>query len=112
MRSYFMLLDRASLTDISFARRRLYRNHPEVNFKPGPFYMGPGLLGWAANITCISWTLFVSVIFSLPTLLPVTSVNMNYASVITGGVVILSGYVESTCLLDSCGVVLIDHLSI
>ncbi|KAI5119557.1 hypothetical protein M0805_005621 [Coniferiporia weirii] len=71
--------------------RRFYRNHPEVNFKPGPFYMGPGLLGWAANITCISWTIFVSVIFSIPTNLPVTKENMNYASVITGGVVILSG---------------------
>lgn len=36
--------------------RRLYRNHPEVVFKPGPFYM-PGLLGWAANITCITYVL-------------------------------------------------------
>lgn len=63
------------------SRRRLYRNHPEVLFKPGPFYMGDGLLGWAANITCISWTLFVCVIFSLPTVLPVTKDNMNYASV-------------------------------
>jgi len=71
--------------------RRLYRNHPEVIFKPGPFYMGDGLLGWAANITCITWTLFVSVIFSLPTIMPVTPQNMNYACVITGGVVILSG---------------------
>ncbi|THH06582.1 hypothetical protein EW145_g3989 [Phellinidium pouzarii] len=71
--------------------RRFYRNHPEVDFKPGPFYMGPGLLGWAANVTCISWTIFVSVIFSMPTVLPVTKDNMNYASVITGGVVILSG---------------------
>lgn len=62
-------------------RRRLYRNHPEVVFKPGPFYMGPGLLGWAANVTCISWTIFVSVIFSIPTVLPVTQDNMNYASV-------------------------------
>ena len=71
--------------------RRFYRNHPEVIFKPGPFYMGPGLLGWAANITCILWTLFVSVIFSIPTTLPVDKDTMNYASVITGGVVILSG---------------------
>ncbi|EJD05189.1 APC amino acid permease [Fomitiporia mediterranea MF3/22] len=71
--------------------RRFYRNHPEVIFKPGPFYMGPGLLGWAANVICITWTIFVSVIFSIPTVLPVTPQNMNYASVITGGVVILSG---------------------
>lgn len=71
--------------------RRLYANHPDVNFRPGPFYMGPGLLGWAANVTCISWTLFVCVIFSLPTVFPVTKINMNYASVITVGVVFLSG---------------------
>ncbi|GBE86966.1 APC amino acid permease [Sparassis latifolia] len=71
--------------------RRLYRNHPEVIFKPGPFYMGDGLLGWMANILCISWTLFVCVIFSLPTVFPVTPQNMNYASVITVGVIVLSG---------------------
>ncbi|KAI0078389.1 APC amino acid permease [Panus rudis PR-1116 ss-1] len=70
--------------------RRLYSNHPEVNFKPGPFYMGDGLLGWAANVTCIVWTLFVCVIFSLPTIIPVTKENMNYASVITAGVIILA----------------------
>ncbi|KAJ7779523.1 APC amino acid permease [Mycena olivaceomarginata] len=51
--------------------RRVFENHPDVKFKPGPFYMGPGVLGWAANIACISWTLFVC---------PVTALNMNYAS--------------------------------
>ncbi|KAF7324369.1 APC amino acid permease [Mycena sanguinolenta] len=85
--------------------RRVFQNHPEVMFKPyvplrslaaylglhrGPFYMGPGLLGWAANIACISWTCFVCVIFSFPTLKPVTALNMNYASVITIGVMFLS----------------------
>ncbi|TCD67114.1 hypothetical protein EIP91_000454 [Steccherinum ochraceum] len=71
--------------------RRLYRNNPEVKFKPGPFYMGDGLLGWTANVICIVWTLFVCVIFSLPTVMPVTPDNMNYASVITVGVIVLSG---------------------
>ncbi|CCM04107.1 uncharacterized protein FIBRA_06267 [Fibroporia radiculosa] len=71
--------------------RRLYRNHPEVKFKPGPFYMGDGLLGWAANIACVFWALFVSVIFCIPTERPVTKSNMNYASLMCGGVVILSG---------------------
>ena len=64
-----------------WCRRRLFRNHPEVEFKPGPFYMGDGLLGWAANVNCILWTLFVCVIFALPNYLPVTPSNMNYASV-------------------------------
>jgi len=61
--------------------RRLYHNHPEVMFKPGPFYMGDGWLGILCNCTCITWTLFICVLFSLPTELPVTKLNMNYASV-------------------------------
>ncbi|KAF8487085.1 APC amino acid permease [Russula ochroleuca] len=80
--------------DISYivpiALRRIFRHHPEVQFKPGPFYLGDGLLGWAVNLNCIVWTLFVSVIFSLPTYLPVTKNTMNYASVITGSVLLLS----------------------
>ncbi|KAL4077711.1 hypothetical protein J3A83DRAFT_4186031 [Scleroderma citrinum] len=60
-------------------------------FTPGPFYMGPGVIGWVVNIVCISWALFISVIFSLPTTLPDTWENMNYVSVITIGVIILSG---------------------
>ncbi|KAI0632982.1 APC amino acid permease [Trametes polyzona] len=70
--------------------RRWYRNHPEVQFVPGPFYMGDGFLGWAANIICVLWTLFVCVIFALPTVLPVTGQTMNYAAPITGGVILLS----------------------
>ncbi|KAF8889049.1 APC amino acid permease [Infundibulicybe gibba] len=70
--------------------RRFFHDHPEVMFKPGPFYMGDGLLGWSANCICISWTIFVCVVFSLPTILPVTPQNMNYASVITIGVIVLA----------------------
>jgi Amino acid permease len=61
--------------------RRLYAKHPEVMFKPGPFYMGDGWVGWVANITCVTWTCFICVIFALPTVLPVTAATMNYASV-------------------------------
>ncbi|KAH7909898.1 APC amino acid permease [Hygrophoropsis aurantiaca] len=71
--------------------RRVYHSHPEVQFKPGPYYMGDGWLGWAANVNCIVWTLFVCVIFSLPTEFPVTAVNMNYSAPITVGVIVLSG---------------------
>ncbi|CUA67006.1 putative amino-acid permease C15C4,04c [Schizosaccharomyces pombe 972h-] [Rhizoctonia solani] len=70
--------------------RRLFRNHPDVHFKPGPFYMGDGFLGWTVNTMCILWTLFVAVILALPTIRPVTQLNMNYASVITAGVMICS----------------------
>jgi len=75
---------------IPIALRRVFEKHPEVMFKPGPFYMGSGLLGWSANIACITWTCFVCVIFSFPTIRPVTALNMNYAAVITVGVMFLS----------------------
>jgi hypothetical protein len=74
--------------------------HPEVSFTRGPFFMGTGLLGWVANVTCIVWTCFIVVIFSLPNLKPVTPQNMNYASVITVGVV-LSGYVVRIARVSS-----------
>ena len=61
--------------------RRVYHSHPDVMFKPGPFYMGDGWLGLLFNSICISWTLFICVIFSIPTNLPVTKLNMNYAAV-------------------------------
>lgn len=49
--------------------------------------MGDGWLGLVCNLMCIVWTLFVSVLFSLPTYFPVTKDNMNYASVITVAVI-------------------------
>ena len=97
----------AMALDISYiipiALRRIFQHHPEVQFTPGPFYLGDGLLGWAVNLNCIVWTLFVSVIFSLPTYLPVTRNTMNYASVITGSVVLLAMY---AVLLFGSGVLL------
>ncbi|KAK2465136.1 hypothetical protein APHAL10511_002828 [Amanita phalloides] len=75
---------------IPIALRRIYQDHPEVMFKPGPFYMGDGIFGRFCNLMCICWTLFIVVIFSIPTVKPVTAQNMNYASVITLGVIILA----------------------
>jgi hypothetical protein len=99
----------AMALDISYiipiALRRIFQHHPEVRFKPGPFYLGDGLLGWAMNLNCILWTLFVSVIFSLPTYLPVTSNTMNYSSVITGSVLLLAmcvPYNSSPLFFPSC----------
>ncbi|KAF9054202.1 APC amino acid permease [Panaeolus papilionaceus] len=70
--------------------RRVFEKHPDVMFKPGPFYMGNGWLGWMCNIVCICWTIFLCVVFSFPVNLAVTPTNMNYASVITVGVIILA----------------------
>ncbi|GLI76004.1 polyamine transporter tpo5 [Penicillium ochrochloron] len=48
-------------------------------FQPGPWHMGP--LSTIVNIWACLWTLFVSIIFVLPTAMPVTAQTMNYACV-------------------------------
>ncbi|KAL9096737.1 MAG: hypothetical protein Q9165_001225 [Trypethelium subeluteriae] len=57
-------------------------------FKPGPFYLGKA--SFFVNLWAVIWTLFVSVIFILPTIRPVTAENMNYASVILAGMSIFA----------------------
>ncbi|PYH89547.1 amino acid transporter [Aspergillus ellipticus CBS 707.79] len=58
-------------------------------FKPGPWHMG-GALGTAVNVWACLWTLFVSVIFVLPTERPVTPDNMNYCSVFLAAVLLFA----------------------
>ncbi|KAH7884964.1 APC amino acid permease [Phlebopus sp. FC_14] len=71
--------------------RRKFHGHPDVRFKPGPYYMGDGWLGCVANVWCATWTVFICVVFSLPTEWPVTAANMNYAIVIVVTVVAAAG---------------------
>lgn len=47
-------------------------------FEPGPWNMGR--IGYFVNAWACCWTLFVSIIFILPTVRPVTPNTMNYAS--------------------------------
>ncbi|GAA5937417.1 hypothetical protein JCM3775_006606 [Rhodotorula graminis] len=68
----------------------IWRNHPEVMFKPGPFHLGWGIVGWSVRIIAVLWTSFIVVLLALPQIMPVVSDNMNYASAVTGGVVLLS----------------------
>lgn len=75
---------------IPIALKMVFMDHPEVKFKPGPFNLGRGPLMWICNGLAVAWVSFVVVILALPTVRPVTAVNMNYASVITMGVVICS----------------------
>lgn len=59
-------------------------------FEPGPWHMGKFSLfvnAWA----CI-WTLFVSIIFILPTFLPVDALNMNYAIAFLGLIAVCSTF--------------------
>ncbi|KAG9318384.1 APC amino acid permease [Chiua virens] len=72
--------------------RRIFHSHPEVKFKPGPYYMGDGWLGAFVNVWGTLWTIFICVMFSLPTLLPVTVTTMNYAAPVTVGVLAITGF--------------------
>ena len=45
----------------------------------------PSAIGTTANIVAICWIAFETVLFSMPTVLPVTEVSMNYASVVLCG---------------------------
>lgn len=58
------------------------------NIRPGPFWM-PGWIGYAVNTISILYLSCFGVIFMFPASLPVSSANMNYTSVIVGGVTIL-----------------------
>ena len=42
-------------------------------------------IGWFVNVVAVAWIAFELVLFSMPTVLPVTEVNMNYASVVLVG---------------------------
>ncbi|GAA6013862.1 hypothetical protein JCM11491_000449 [Sporobolomyces phaffii] len=75
---------------IPIACKMIFQDHPEVQFKPGPFHLGRGFLSWFINGIAVSWTTFVVIILALPTIRPVDAENMNYASAVTGGVMVLS----------------------
>ncbi|KAK4156625.1 amino acid/polyamine transporter I [Chaetomidium leptoderma] len=49
-------------------------------FERGPWHLGRWSV--AANVVAVGWNVFVSVVFFLPTRMPVTSENMNYAAVV------------------------------
>ncbi|GAA6019636.1 hypothetical protein JCM10207_006950 [Rhodosporidiobolus poonsookiae] len=65
-----------------------FRNHPDVNFVPGPFSLGTGFFGKAIPTIAVLWTSFVVIILALPESRPVTAINMNYSSVILAGVLV------------------------
>ena len=52
---------------------------------------GP-IIGPIVNIIALSWIAFETVLFSMPTVLPVTSVSMNYASVVLSGFLAISAF--------------------
>lgn len=47
-------------------------------------------IGWPVNVIAVLWIAFETVLFSMPQLLPVTEVSMNYAIVVFVGFMVLS----------------------
>lgn len=47
-------------------------------------------VGWVVNIIALLWIVFEMVLFSMPTVLPVTEVSMNYAIVVFFGFMAIS----------------------
>ncbi|OZJ04958.1 hypothetical protein BZG36_01751 [Bifiguratus adelaidae] len=71
---------------LSYGMPILVKLRNPSKFERGPFHLGrfSTLLGWIA----VLWIALITILFVLPTTNPVTPVNMNYASVATGGVII------------------------
>lgn len=55
-----------------------------------PWHM-PRLVGWVVNSIAILWIAFEVVLFSMPSVLPIDEVTMNYASVVFVGIMAMSG---------------------
>ncbi|CAN8101588.1 unnamed protein product [Discula destructiva] len=47
-------------------------------------------LGWVVNVIALLWIVFETILFSMPTTLPVTAVTMNYAIVVFVGFMFIS----------------------
>ncbi|KAK7426695.1 hypothetical protein QQZ08_006873 [Neonectria magnoliae] len=50
----------------------------------------PNGLGWVVNSIALAWIAFEVVLFAMPSVLPVTEVSMNYASVVLAGFLFIS----------------------
>lgn len=57
-------------------------------FEPGPWHMGK--FSFWVNLWACVWTFFVSIIFVMPTIRPVTADNMNYAIVFLAFILVCS----------------------
>lgn len=65
-------------------------------------------VGWVVNIIALMWIAFETVLFSMPTVLPVTAVSMNYAIVVFFGFMVISAiwyvvHARKGMWLDSSG---------
>lgn len=57
------------------------------NFQPGPWHLG--IWSRPVGIIAVLWVIFVSVLFMLPTITPVTAVTFNYTPVVVLGTLLI-----------------------
>jgi choline transport protein len=60
-------------------------------------YFSLGKFGWIVNVTAVTWVVFLDIIYCFPTVRPVTSVNLNYVSVVCAGLVMFVIGLWFTC---------------
>ncbi|GAA5839585.1 hypothetical protein JCM9279_005990 [Rhodotorula babjevae] len=74
---------------VPIACKLIFRNHPEVDFQPGPFKL-PGALGTIIPAVAVAWTAFTVTILAFPETLPITAESMNYSTTLLGFVILSS----------------------
>lgn len=65
----------------------LFHRRKDVN---GARWTMGSTVGWIVNIIALLWIIFEMILFSMPTVLPVTEVSMNYAIVVFFGFMAIS----------------------
>lgn len=75
---------------VPIVARWIYWDHPDVQYKPGPFSLGRGVLGKTVNGIAVLWTMFECIILAIPTVQPITQFNFNYSWVIMVGVLLIA----------------------
>lgn len=65
----------------------LFHRRRDVN---GARWTMGSTVGWIVNIIALLWIVFEMILFSMPTVLPVTEVSMNYAIVVFFGFMAMS----------------------
>lgn len=65
----------------------LFHRRRDVN---GARWTMGSAVGWVVNIIALLWIVFEMILFSMPTVLPVTEVSMNYAIVVFFGFMAIS----------------------